>query len=329
LTDRRPSSRYAVALDGELLRYEYAFSGTKTVEYHSQIAEYKDPIYFDGERIIIRQLISRQFRIQAISTREQFVVNQSHQIFVTPDRDSAKTTFVLAQLNSRLLSFVHVNSSALALRDDFPKLVLEDTKHLPVLDLAVKDPLSRDVTVLLGTIRESYYAAGEEHPFARLCACLGQESKRGVERPVVAGAVCALAEELVGERRNERTEKTDFLQGLCQRLKPGASNLTVAVLDTLKSKTTLLEYAGDYERNEESIGFDDFAFALQRNAAMFENSVTRQSSLSQIKAEFEKSVKRIEASRTRARTCDKLIDLLICWLFGLTINEVVLVEQKR
>jgi hypothetical protein len=77
-TEKRPGKHFALALDGELLRYTYDFSGTHYVEYHERIAEYKDPRYFRGKRGIIRQLISRQFRIQAVLATEEFVVNQSH-----------------------------------------------------------------------------------------------------------------------------------------------------------------------------------------------------------------------------------------------------------
>lgn len=43
------------ALDGELRRYSYAFSGTQVTEYHDGIVEYKEPRWFTGKRGIVRQ----------------------------------------------------------------------------------------------------------------------------------------------------------------------------------------------------------------------------------------------------------------------------------
>src|SRR5205823_10848150 len=80
LTDMTPNNKYAYALDGELRRYTYAYSATKCVEYHNGIAEYQPPGLFRGTRVIVRELISRQFRIQAVLTSQDFVVNKSHQI---------------------------------------------------------------------------------------------------------------------------------------------------------------------------------------------------------------------------------------------------------
>jgi hypothetical protein len=40
--------------------------------------------------------------------------------------------FVIAILNSALLSYFHIRSSAIALRDDFPKIVLAETRRLPI-----------------------------------------------------------------------------------------------------------------------------------------------------------------------------------------------------
>ena len=65
ISDNIPDNTFSLALDGELLRYHYEFSGGKYVKYDPSIAEYKPNRYFRGDRIILRELISRQFRLQA------------------------------------------------------------------------------------------------------------------------------------------------------------------------------------------------------------------------------------------------------------------------
>jgi hypothetical protein len=126
--------QYAPALDGGLRRYTYHFSGTKYVEYHEDIAEYKPERYFEGERLILRELISRQFRIQLILTDKDFVTNKSYQSILVQD-EKYDAGYLLAVLNSSLLSFYHVQRSAVALRDDFPKIVLSETRSLPIPEI--------------------------------------------------------------------------------------------------------------------------------------------------------------------------------------------------
>ena len=106
------------------------FRERSCVAYHPDIAEYKDRELFEGNRTIVRQLISRQFRIQAVATEAFFVVNQSHQVI----HPTAPLTHhqITGIVNSAALSFWHVRRSALARRDDFPKIVLEDTKGFPI-----------------------------------------------------------------------------------------------------------------------------------------------------------------------------------------------------
>ncbi len=128
-------------LDGKLRRYKYEFSGKEYVEYHKNIAEYKPKRYFTGERLILRELISRQFRLQLIFTDEDFVTNKSHQsILISDDRHSIK--YLLAILNSNVLSYYHVRRSAVALRDDFPKIVLAETRSLPVPEVTFEKETS-------------------------------------------------------------------------------------------------------------------------------------------------------------------------------------------
>ncbi|SDG24071.1 Eco57I restriction-modification methylase domain-containing protein [Halorientalis regularis] len=125
---------YSPALDGNLRRYTYGFSGEKYVEYHDGIAEYKPERYFTGERLILRELISRQFRIQLALTDEDFVTNKSYQSILVDD-DRYDAGYLLSVLNSKLLSYFHVRRSAVALRDDFPKIVLSETRSLPVPEI--------------------------------------------------------------------------------------------------------------------------------------------------------------------------------------------------
>ena len=97
-------------------------------------------------------MISRQFRLQAVYTNENFITNKSMQsILPTPDGPSLK--YVLGCLNSSLVSWIFLQRSNVGHRDDFPKIVLKETRELPIAPATSKQQreLERFVDRILAT----------------------------------------------------------------------------------------------------------------------------------------------------------------------------------
>jgi hypothetical protein len=94
------------------------------------LAEPKPERYFRGPRLLLRELISRQFQLQAVKVTGDFVTNKSMQSILAleggPDLND-----LLAIINSRLMSWYFLRRSNIAQRDDFPKIVLKETRSLP------------------------------------------------------------------------------------------------------------------------------------------------------------------------------------------------------
>jgi len=139
LSEKRFDDSFSTALDGELRRYVLDFSGCYFVKYSPEIAEYKSVRYFQGSRLLLRELISRQFRLQTVYTREPFVTNKSVQSILLVD-EKYDITYILSLLNSLLISNYLVHSSSIALRDDFPKIVLDETRSLPIRRIGFVTP---------------------------------------------------------------------------------------------------------------------------------------------------------------------------------------------
>jgi hypothetical protein len=159
LVDEKLNDAYGPALDGELRRYYYQFSGRKFVKYDESIAEYKPPRFFTGPRVVLRELISRQFELQAVLIEEDFITNKSHQSILLRNSDY-HLGYLLALLNSLVLSHYHIRSSAIALRDDFPKIVLAETRELPIRRIAfTTPPEKRERLVGVGTAEAAEFVA--------------------------------------------------------------------------------------------------------------------------------------------------------------------------
>jgi len=90
----------------------------------------------------LRELISRQFQLQAIKVTEDFVTNKSMQS-ILQNPGGPQLNFLLGCMNSRLLSWYFLRKSNIAQRDDFPKIVLKETRNLPIPPIDFSDPADK------------------------------------------------------------------------------------------------------------------------------------------------------------------------------------------
>jgi len=118
------------AFDGTVRRYSLIHKSHSFIRYDETLAEYKPIRYFQGDRILLREIISRQFQIQATYTSEDFITNKSMQSLLLKNHNY-HIFYMLGILNSKLMSWYFLATSSVGRRDDFPKIVLKQTRELP------------------------------------------------------------------------------------------------------------------------------------------------------------------------------------------------------
>ena len=102
------------------------------IQYDDSLKEKpKSYSFFTGERILVRRIISRQFRMMATYTNEEFVCKKDIYIIKLND-ENINYKYVLALLNSKLLSFYKTKNSGSAKKDDFTQITLGDIRQLPI-----------------------------------------------------------------------------------------------------------------------------------------------------------------------------------------------------
>ncbi len=116
---------------GGLYRYTYN-EEFKWVNYGEHLKEKpKDYSFFQGKRILIRRLINRQFQIMATYMEEEFV-NKKDLYNLKVTNTDYYTKYVLAVINSKLVSYLKTNGAASASKDDFGQLTLSDIRQIPM-----------------------------------------------------------------------------------------------------------------------------------------------------------------------------------------------------
>jgi type I restriction-modification system DNA methylase subunit len=114
---------------GEIKRYKLDWKGG-FVDYGEWLAAPRQPHWFDGERILVREVTAKGV-IQATYVDGDYVFSNSVDgIKIKSDEISIK--YVLGLINSRLISFFHLNTSANAFKGTFPKVLLHDLRNLPL-----------------------------------------------------------------------------------------------------------------------------------------------------------------------------------------------------
>jgi hypothetical protein len=127
------------AFSGTVRRYSFDRGNKAYIRYDNTLAEFKPERYFKGKRLLLRELISRQFRLQVVKVEDDFVTNKSMQsILQLPN--SPNLNYLLGVINSRLISWYFLSRSNIAQRDDFPKIVLKETRSLPIRVLDFSNP---------------------------------------------------------------------------------------------------------------------------------------------------------------------------------------------
>jgi hypothetical protein len=128
-----------VAFDGTVRRYTLHRGAKRYVRFDHTLAEPKPQRYFTGPRLLLRELVSRQFRLQAVKVDEDFITNKSMQSILRMP-DAPDLNYLLGVVNSRLMSWYFLHRSNIGQRDDFPKIVLRETRSLPIRVINFSDP---------------------------------------------------------------------------------------------------------------------------------------------------------------------------------------------
>ncbi|HEY0083305.1 MAG TPA: TaqI-like C-terminal specificity domain-containing protein, partial [Pyrinomonadaceae bacterium] len=163
----------------EIQRYVLRWTGNY-VDYGNWLAEPRSPDWFEGTRILIREVTAKGV-IQATIVDSDFVFSNSVDC-VKLFRDDYSPLFMLAVINSKLISFYNSNTSANAFKDSFPKVLIKDLLNFPVPKLALSNSADKArhdrmvalVEAMLGAKRQLAGAGteAERNLYERKCANL-------------------------------------------------------------------------------------------------------------------------------------------------------------
>ena len=113
----------------DVRRYLVNWNGKEYIDYSAGIANPRDPKYFKGKRILIREITNP--RIYAGLTVEESY-NDPAVIIIKESKSIISAETLLGILNSKFATFFHFNSSPKATKGAFPKILVSDIKQFPI-----------------------------------------------------------------------------------------------------------------------------------------------------------------------------------------------------
>ncbi|MCL2745221.1 MAG: N-6 DNA methylase, partial [Planctomycetaceae bacterium] len=157
LSDKKTAKHNLRYFNGQIFRYTIRQNEKPVYVCYDELVENK-PLYLfqTKKKILGRQLISRQFRMNLTYIEGEFVFKTN--LYAIYDLDEKFDYFyILGILNSKLFSFMQVNFNASLQRDDFPIFSLDAYRNFPIPNI-----LQPEQKPMINLVRERLAATPEE-----------------------------------------------------------------------------------------------------------------------------------------------------------------------
>ena len=118
--------------------YNYCFNIIETYKTSLRGMESLLPFYEKREKILIRRIINRQDRLTVGFTDKKIVFKKDINPFIITHRDF-NTKYVLAIMASKFISYLYINISAIALKDDFRQTTLTELREILIPKIPIDE----------------------------------------------------------------------------------------------------------------------------------------------------------------------------------------------
>lgn len=140
------------------------------------------------------------------------------------------------------------------------------------------------------------------------------------EADVIHDLLAYLAEQMLELNKQKQAEIKSFLQWL--------ERFLGCPIDSLTNKSKIQNYLGDYYKNEPHISFDELTAVLKKNKKKIKIDPVARKEQQTLEKEYQDSLKTLLPLKTQLLRCDQLIDAIVYKLYGLTEEEIAIVEGR-
>ena len=128
--------------------------------------------------------------------------------------------------------------------------------------------------------------------------------------------------------KEKRAAQKEFLDWLVTTLRILPDKEGRKGIDVLTGKGKLADYPGDYQKGEPPLTFEELLDILRKNKGRLGVSLSDAGLVERVRKEYEGSLERVLPLKDRLAKTDALIDQVVYRLYGLTEEEIGVVEGR-
>lgn len=145
---------------------------------------------------------------------------------------------------------------------------------------------------------------------------------------VVHDLLAFLAERMIDLNKARQKKEKAFLAWLEAELEIAPDAKGREGIEALTGKTRLKDYLGNYQKGEEALPFDDLWEILRKNKRRIGRSLTP-AFMEEVRSAYENSLVELLPIKETLRLTDSLIDQIVYRLYGLTAEEIQIIETRQ
>jgi hypothetical protein len=153
-------------------------------------------------------------------------------------------------------------------------------------------------------------------------------SQQPEQSDVVHDLLAFLAEEMIRLNKEKRAAQKQFLDQLVTTLRILPDKEGRKGIDALTGKGKLADYPGDYQKGEPHLEFAELHDILLKNKGRLGVSLSDSGLVDRLRRGYEESLERVLPLKERLAKTDALIDAVVYRLYGLTEEEIGVVEGR-
>lgn len=138
-----------------------------------------------------------------------------------------------------------------------------------------------------------------------------------------------LAEQMIEMNKDKQNENRGFFEWLESQLKIQPDTKGNTGIEALTGKSQIRNYLGDYQKGEEHLAFEEFWKILEKNKSRIQANLKTRETFDAIKTEYERSLSKLLPLKEQLRKTDWLIDQIVYKLYGLSQEEIRIVEGQK
>ena len=321
-TTKNDSTYKKLLISGDVKRYEVQWNGEKWIKYGTWLAAPRESRFFKNERILVQQIIDwSSLRIFVSYTNEELYNTQNQ--FNLLAHEGINLKFILSILASQLISFYHRKTFLDAALQRFQKVLIKDAKLLPIRKInfiTERDRRQQGLENLIN-LYQQYQTDHQRDPI--LSQCEQHLNQQPEEADIIHDFLAHLAEQMIQLNQQKQTEIKGFLKWL--------ERFIGCPVDTLKNKSKIQNYLGDYTKQQTldpALDFNGLITILNQNKKLIKIDPNSRKDQEPIETEYQTSLNTLLPIKTQLKNCDNLIDEIVYQLYGLTPEEKAIIENS-